>query len=61
VTEVRRTPQTAKPIAARLLKGTDALVSQLRQAGDNEIVLVVGHADTVRSWCSLPEPTPKRI
>jgi broad specificity phosphatase PhoE len=55
VTEVRRTQQTAEPIAARLhlkpiviAKGDiDALVSQLRKAGDNETVLVVGHADTV--------------
>ncbi len=51
---VRRTQQTAEPIAARLRlkpvviaqKDTDALVRQLRAAGDNETVLVVGHADT---------------
>jgi broad specificity phosphatase PhoE len=55
VTDVRRTQQTAEPIAARLrLKpiviakaDIDALVSQLRKLGDDETVLVVGHADTV--------------
>ena len=55
VTEVRRTQQTAEPLAARLhLKpiviakaDIDALVTQLRKAGDDETVLVVGHADTV--------------
>ncbi len=55
VTDVRRTQQTAEPIAARLhLKPTviakadlDALVSQLRKLDRNETVLVVGHADTV--------------
>jgi broad specificity phosphatase PhoE len=55
VTEVRRTQQTAEPIAARLrLKpivvaktDIDALVGQLQKLGDNETVLVVGHADTV--------------
>jgi broad specificity phosphatase PhoE len=55
VTEVRRTQQTAEPVAAGLhikpiviaKKDTDALVNQLREAGDDETVLVVGHADTV--------------
>ena len=55
VTEVRRTEQTAEPIAVRLhlkpmviAKGDiDALVSRLRKSGVNETVLVVGHADTV--------------
>jgi broad specificity phosphatase PhoE len=55
VTDVRRTQQTAEPIAARLhltpiviAKGDiNALVSQLRKLGDDETVLVVGHADTV--------------
>jgi broad specificity phosphatase PhoE len=55
VTEVRRTQQTAEPIAARLhlkpiviaQKDTDALVRQLRETGDDEVVLIVGHADTV--------------
>jgi broad specificity phosphatase PhoE len=55
VTEVRRTQQTAAPIAARLhltpiviaKEDIAALVSQLRKTGDNETVLVVGHADTV--------------
>jgi broad specificity phosphatase PhoE len=55
VTEVRRTRQTAEPIAALLhlkpvvvaQKDTDALVRELRRLGDDETVLVVGHADTV--------------
>jgi broad specificity phosphatase PhoE len=55
VTEVRRTQQTAEPIAARLhlkpvviaQKDTDALVLQLRETGDDEVVLIVGHANTV--------------
>jgi broad specificity phosphatase PhoE len=55
VTEVRRTQQTVGPIAARLHlqpvviahKDVDALVNQLRAAGDDETILVVGHADTV--------------
>jgi len=55
VTEVRRTQQTAAPLAERLqLKpiviakdDIDALVSQLQKSGANETVLVVGHADTV--------------
>jgi broad specificity phosphatase PhoE len=55
VTEVRRTQQTAEPIAVRLhlkpiviaKEDIDALVSQLRKAGDDETVLVVGHADTL--------------
>jgi broad specificity phosphatase PhoE len=55
VTEVRRTQQTAQPIALRLhlkpivvlKKDIDGLASQLRMAGENETVLVVGHADTV--------------
>lgn len=55
VTEVRRTQQTAQPTADRLhlkpiviaKKDIDALVNQLRMAGENETVLVVGHADTV--------------
>jgi broad specificity phosphatase PhoE len=55
VTEVRRTQQTAEPIATRLhltpvviaQNDTDALVSRLRKLGENETVLVVGHANTV--------------
>jgi phosphohistidine phosphatase SixA len=55
VTEIRRTQQTAEPIAARLhlkpivvvKENIDELVNHLREAGDNETVLVVGHADTV--------------
>lgn len=55
VTEIRRTQQTAEPIATRLhLKpiviakdNIDALASQLRKSVENETVLVVGHADTV--------------
>src|ERR1700722_4392726 len=55
VTEVRRTQQTAAPIAERLhltpiviaKDDIDALVSQLQKSGANETVLVVGHADTV--------------
>jgi broad specificity phosphatase PhoE len=55
VTEVRRTQQTAAPIAARLhltpiviaKEDIDALVSQLRKSGADETVLVVGHADTL--------------
>jgi broad specificity phosphatase PhoE len=55
VTDVRRTQQTAEPIAAQLhlkpiviaKQDIDALVSQLRKAGHDETVLVVGHADTV--------------
>jgi broad specificity phosphatase PhoE len=55
VTEVRRTQQTAAPIAERLhltpvviaKDDMDALVSQLQKSGADETVLVVGHADTV--------------
>ncbi len=55
VTEVRRTQQTAQPTADRLhlkpiiiaKKDIDGLVNQLRMTGENETVLVVGHADTV--------------
>lgn len=55
VTEVRRTQQTAEPLAAELhLKpiviakaDIDELISQIRKTGENETVLVVGHADTV--------------
>lgn len=55
VTEVRRTQQTAAPTAARLhlkptvisQKDTGALVGELRRLGEDETVLVVGHADTV--------------
>ncbi len=55
VTEIRRTQQTAQPAAERLhlkpiviaKKDIDGLVNQLRLAGENETVLVVGHADTV--------------
>lgn len=55
VTEVRRTQQTAEPIAARLhltpvvipQSDSDALVSQLRALGENVTALVVGHANTV--------------
>lgn len=55
VTEVRRTQQTAEPIAARLhltpiaipQNDMDRLVSQLLGLGENETALVVGHANTV--------------
>jgi broad specificity phosphatase PhoE len=55
VTEVRRTQQTAEPIAARLhlkpiviaKEDIDGLVRELQKLGDHETVLVVGHADTV--------------
>ena len=55
VTEVRRTQQTAEPLAERLhrkpiviaKKDMDKLVNQLQNLGANETVLVVGHADTV--------------
>ena len=55
VTEVRRTQQTAAPIAERLhltpiviaKNNMDALVSQLQKSGADETVLVVGHTDTV--------------
>jgi broad specificity phosphatase PhoE len=55
VTEVRRTQQTAEPVAVRLhlkpiviaKEDIDALLTQLRKAGDDETVLVVGHADTL--------------
>lgn len=54
VTEVRRTQQTAEPLAAQLhlkpeviaAKDVDVLVSRLRSLGENETVLVVGHANT---------------
>jgi broad specificity phosphatase PhoE len=55
VTEVRRTQQTAEPLAAQLhmkptvasSKDVDGLVSQLRGLGESETVLVVGHANTL--------------
>ena len=55
VTEMRRTRQTAEPIAARLhlkpiviaQKDVNGLVNQLRAADDDETILVVGHANTV--------------
>jgi broad specificity phosphatase PhoE len=55
VTEVRRTQQTAEPIAATLhltpvviaQSDTEALISQLRGLGENETVLVVGHTNTI--------------
>jgi len=55
VTEVRRTQQTAEPIATRLRlkpivvakEDIDGLVGQLRKLGDGETALVIGHADTV--------------
>jgi phosphohistidine phosphatase SixA len=55
VTEVLRARQTAEPLAAQLhltpvviaQKDTDALLSQLRQLGENETVLVVGGTSTV--------------
>lgn len=55
VTEVRRTQQTAEPIAAKLhltpiviqQSDTDALISQLQKLGEDETALVVGHANTV--------------
>ena len=54
VTEVRRTQQTAEPLAAQLhlkpeviaAKDVDVLVSRLRSLGEDETVLVVGHANT---------------
>lgn len=55
VTEVRRTQQTAEPTARRFhlqpvviaQKDTDALVNQLKALGEDEPVLVIGHANTV--------------
>jgi broad specificity phosphatase PhoE len=55
VTEVRRTQQTAAPLAEVLQitptvipqKDTDALLKQLRDTHDDETVLVVGHTNTV--------------
>jgi broad specificity phosphatase PhoE len=55
VTEVRRTQQTAQPVAERLhltpivipQSDTDALIGQLQKLGEDETVLVVGHANTV--------------
>jgi broad specificity phosphatase PhoE len=55
VTEVRRTEQTAEPLAERLHRkpiviakdDVDMLVSELRKLSDDETALVVGHADTV--------------
>ena len=55
VTEVRRTSETAAPIAGRLhLKpviiphaDTGALIAQLRRLGEDETVLVVAHGDTI--------------
>lgn len=55
VTEVRRTQQTAAPIAARLHLNpvviphadTDALIARLRNLPADETVLVVAHGDTL--------------
>lgn len=55
VTELRRTRQTAQPIAIRLhlqpviipQQDTNALVTELRKLAPEETVLVVGHANTV--------------
>ena len=55
VTDVRRTQQTAEPIAEQLhvtpiiipKADIEGLLSQLRKIQDDETVLVVGHADTV--------------
>lgn len=55
VTQLRRTQQTAAPLAAQLhLKpvviaeqDTDALLRRLRALGENETALVVGHSETV--------------
>jgi len=55
VTEVRRTQQTAAPLAARLhlqpiviaKNDTELLINQLKAVGEDETVLVIGHADTV--------------
>jgi len=55
VTEVRRTQQTAEPIAVRLhltpvviaQKDIDKLVGELMKLGENETVLVVGHTNTI--------------
>lgn len=55
VTEFRRTQDTARPLAARLglsvqqlpSRDTGQLVSSLRAEHANDIVLVVGHSNTV--------------
>lgn len=55
VTEVRRTQQTAEPLAARLhlkpiviaQKNVNELIDRLRELSEDETVLVVGHATTV--------------
>ena len=55
VTELRRTQQTAEPVAARLhlkpivvaAKDTDALLTQLRELSDDQTVLVIGHSNTL--------------
>jgi phosphohistidine phosphatase SixA len=55
VTEFRRTQDTAKPLATKLgletrpysAKGTDELIRELRSEHAQDIVLVVGHSNTV--------------
>jgi broad specificity phosphatase PhoE len=55
VTEFRRTQDTARPLATRLglvaqpvsFRDTSALVSKLRNEHAGDIVLVVGHSNTV--------------
>lgn len=54
-TEVRRTQQTAEPVATEFhlqrivipAKDTEALVSRLQALPDDETVLVVGHSNTI--------------
>jgi broad specificity phosphatase PhoE len=55
VTEFRRTQDTARPLAARLglaaqrvsSRDSGALIAELRSEHANDIVLVVGHSNTV--------------
>jgi broad specificity phosphatase PhoE len=54
-TEFKRTQDTAKPIASKLglvvttiaARDTDALVAELRRAHSTDVVLVVGHSNTI--------------
>jgi broad specificity phosphatase PhoE len=74
VTEVRRTQQTAEPLAAWLqiqptvipAKDLDTLVAHIRDLGMDETVLVVGHANTVpqlleRLGATAPPPWRGRV
>jgi phosphohistidine phosphatase SixA len=54
-TEFKRTQETARPLAARLgltvqtvpARETDALAAKLKSAHSQDVVLVVGHSNTV--------------